>query len=138
MKGSLKLLAGGLFLSVLLLGAGKMAMADDPLTVGPDIYKLLFENDRVRVMQVTFAPGAKIAMHSHPDHVTTIISGGTLKLSYLDGSSKELAGKPGDAVWIPAEAHAAENIGTTEVVAVVTELKELAPAAPSSTQASNK
>lgn len=128
-------------LSFILLGfvlcAGRIASAEDPLTVGPDIYKLLFENDRVRVMQVTFAPGAKIAMHSHPDHVTTLTTDGTLKLFYPDGTSKELSGKAGDAIWIPAESHAAENIGTTEVKGVVIELKEHIQA-PSSTQASNK
>ena len=137
MKSLLKSFTVALFAGALVFGTGKMALADDPLTVGPDIYTLLFENDRVRVMQVTFAPGATIAMHSHPDHVVTIVSGGTLKLSYPDGSTKELAGKPGDAIWIPAETHAAENIGTTEVKGVIIELKDPIQA-PSTIHASNK
>jgi mannose-6-phosphate isomerase-like protein (cupin superfamily) len=35
----------------------------------------------------------------------------------------------GQIVWIPAETHWAENIGPTPIRAIVTELKEAAPAA---------
>jgi hypothetical protein len=37
--------------------------------MGPNIYKRLFENDRVRLFEVRFKPGECIALHSHPDHV---------------------------------------------------------------------
>lgn len=100
--------------------------ADDPLVVGPHIYKLKFENEKVRVMEVTFKPGDKIDMHSHPDHYTYLITDGKLKLSYPDGSTKDLEGMAGDGFWIPAESHAAENVGTTEVKGLVIELKEAA------------
>ncbi len=110
--------------TVLIILSGRLASAQDPLEVGPDIYKLLFENDKVRVMEIMFKPGDKIAMHSHPDHLAYIMSEGTLLLSYPDGTTKEMAGKSGDVFWINAEAHAAENIGTTEVKGLVVELKE--------------
>jgi len=123
MKKSFKLLS----IAVFMLGAlicARAGFAQNPLEVGPDVYKLLFENDRVRVMEVMFKPGDKIAMHSHPDHVTTFVTEGTLRLFYPDGTSKDISGKPGDSVWIPAETHAAENIGTTDVRGIVIELKE--------------
>lgn len=123
MKNFLKSFFVGVFILSALICA-RAGFAQNPLEVGPDIYSLVFENDRVRVMQVTFKPGDKIAMHSHPDHVTTFVTEGTLRLFYPDGSSKDISGKPGDSVWIPAEAHAAENIGTTEVRGIVVELKE--------------
>ena len=75
-------------------------------------------------MEVTFAPGQKIAMHSHPDHLVYILSGGKLILSYPDGTTKDFEGKAGDAIWIPAETHAAENVGGTQVKGLVIELKE--------------
>ena len=87
----------------------KLVLAQDPLEVGPDIYKLVFENDRVRVMEVTFKPGAKIAMHSHPDHFAYVLADGKLLLSYPDGTTKDLEGKAGNLFWINAETHAAEN-----------------------------
>lgn len=100
------------------------AFAQDPLEVGPDVYKSKFENERVRVMDVTFAPGASIAMHSHPDHFVHVASGGKLVLSYPDGTSKELEAKAGDILWLNAESHAAVNHGDTEVKLLVVELKE--------------
>jgi quercetin dioxygenase-like cupin family protein len=99
------------------------AASSDPLEVGAHVYKKRFENERVRVMEVAFKPGDKIDMHSHPDHVNYLISGGTLRLSYPDGTSKEIAAPTGEVIWIPAESHAAENVGDTEVRILVTELK---------------
>jgi len=101
-----------------------LSVAQDPLEVGPDIYKLLFENERVRVMEITFKPGDKIGTHSHPDHMAYLLTDGKLLLSYPDGTTKDLDGKAGEVIWINAETHAAENVGTTEVKGVVIELKE--------------
>ena len=97
------LLVGGLTVS--------LALAQDPAQVGPNIYKLLFENDRVRVFEVRFKPGEKIALHSHPDHVVYVFGDGKLKLSYPDGKSVEVGLKAGQTLWIPAETHAAEMSG---------------------------
>ena len=117
----------------------RAAIADgDPMAVGPDIYKLKFENERVRIMEITFAPGAKIGMHTHPDHIAVITQAGKLTLSYPDGTSKDLEGKPGDSFFIPAETHAAVNSGTTEVKGIVIELKEPALVPVSADSASAK
>jgi hypothetical protein len=53
---------------------GALALAgpvQDPLAVAPAMYKKKFENERVRVMQVTFKPGAKhcLALASGPHGV---------------------------------------------------------------------
>ena len=107
-----------------MIAAATAAFAQDPIEVGPDVYKFKFENGRVRVMDVTFAPGASIAMHSHPDHFVYVLSGGKLILSYPDGSSKEADTKAGDLLWMDAETHAAKNPGDTEIKLLVVELKE--------------
>ena len=135
----MKKTAGIIFLTAVMIFAGKLCWAADPLVVGPDVYKFVFENERVRVLMVDFAPGAKIAMHSHPDHLVYILSGGKLVLSYPDGTTKDMEGKAGDALWIPAESHAAENVGGTEVKGLVIELKESpAKKVDDSFQASNQ
>lgn len=100
-------------------------IAADPLTVGPDIYRLLFENDRVRVMEVTFKPGTKIGPHSHPDHVGYVVTGGTLRLTPEGGKSTDASLDHGSVLYIPAETHAAENAGPTTIKVIVTELKDL-------------
>ena len=112
-------------LSSLVLSA-KFAMAQDPLELAPGIYTLLFENDEVRVCDIHFKPGDKFAMHSHPDHLLYILSPGTIKLSYADGTSKEIDAQTGQVLWSKAESHMSENIGTTEVHAVIVELKKAA------------
>lgn len=101
-----------------------LTQAQDPLEVGPDIYKKVFENDRVRVSDITFKVGDKIAMHSHPDHFVYVLEDGKLTLSYPDGTSKDFVGKKGEVVWIPAESHSAVNASDTEFKALVVELKE--------------
>jgi quercetin dioxygenase-like cupin family protein len=103
------------------------AHAQDPVKVGPNIYKTLFENARVRVCQATFQPGDSMPMHSHPDHYVYVKSGGTLQVTGSDGKSQDIEMKAGDVLWLPATSHKGKNIGKTEVVLIVNELKEPAP-----------
>jgi beta-alanine degradation protein BauB len=112
------LLVGGL--------AVRLALAQDLAQVEPNIYTLLFENDCVRVFEVCFKPGEKIALHAHPDHVVYVFGDGKLPLSSPDGRAVEVVLKAGQTLWIPAEAHAAENVGSTEAHSLVVELKESA------------
>jgi quercetin dioxygenase-like cupin family protein len=109
------------------LAAGTI-LAQDPLKVGPNIYKLVTENARIRVLEVTFKPGDQIASHSHPDHLGYVLSGGSLKITNAEGKVTEINAKSGDSFWIPAETHSAVNSGKTEVKILVVELKEPAPA----------
>ena len=113
------LVALGVVMSV---GAG-VAQAEDPLAVGPDVYSLKFENERVRILEISFQPGQSIAMHSHPDHAVYVLAPGTLQLTHPDGSVMDFVGEEGQVVWIPAESHSAVNTGATEMRAVVIELK---------------
>jgi quercetin dioxygenase-like cupin family protein len=101
------------------------AVAQDPVTVGPDIYKCTFENAHTRLCEVTFKPGAKIGMHSHPDHLVYVLSPGKLRITRAGGESQEAELKAGATLWIPAETHQAENIGSTEVKSLVIEYKAL-------------
>jgi mannose-6-phosphate isomerase-like protein (cupin superfamily) len=110
-----------------------VAMAQDPIKVGPDIYKSLFENERIRVNEINFKAGAHIDFHSHPDHVVYWIAGGTLRIwnKGADGKvtdSVDVSGKPGDVLYLPACTHAGTNIGKTDLKLVQVELKEPAPA----------
>ncbi len=105
----------------------------DPIKVGPNIYKTVFENDRVRTMEVTFNPGDKIALHSHPDHFAYALTEGSLKITNGDGKSVDAVGKPGQLFWMGAESHAAENTGKTVFRLLVVELKEPKPMMKSET-----
>lgn len=107
-----------------------LAQAQDPLKAAPSMYTLIFENDRVRVMQVVFKVGEKIPQHSHPDHFVYVLEGGKAKISKPDGTAIDADFKAGQVVWLPAETHWAQNTGTTPLRLLVTELKEKPKAPP--------
>jgi beta-alanine degradation protein BauB len=96
----------------------------DPAMVAGDVYRMVMENEHVRVFDVRFRPGQKAVMHGHPNHVVYVLSDYTLNLMLPDGSSQVVPLKAGQAFWMAAGPHAAENIGMTEGHALVVELKE--------------
>jgi len=96
----------------------------DPTVAASDVYKLVLENERVRVFDVTFKPGQKAEMHGHPDHLVYVLSDYTLNLMLPDGSSQVVLLTAGQAIFMGAGPHAAVNIGKTDGHALVVELKE--------------
>lgn len=52
-----------------------------------------------------------------------VLTPGTLRLTHPDGQSQDVVATAGEVLWIPAESHAAENTGGTEVRLLVVELK---------------
>jgi quercetin dioxygenase-like cupin family protein len=95
----------------------------DPLKVAKNVYKFIMENDRVRVLDVLFKPNDKAVMHSHPDHVVYVLKGGKLKLT-SSGKTDILDLKTGQAIFLKAQSHEAENTGKTDVDLLVVELKK--------------
>ena len=91
--------------------------------VAPHVYKVLFENDRVRLLEVRMKPGDESAQHSHPDYLLYASEGGTVKLTDSSGQSGEVEIQSGDTMWRDAEEHSALNTGPTEIVALFFELK---------------
>src|SRR5207248_11624181 len=87
-------------------------MAADPICTDPDKYQVIFENDRVRVLEYRDRPGDKTVPHSHPDSVMYTLSGFRLRLHAGHGP-RDVALEAGRAHWLPAQVHAGENIGTT-------------------------
>ncbi len=95
-----------------------------PQEGAPNVYKQLFDNERVRVSEIKFGLGEKAAMHTHPyPHAVYIIEGGELTITHLDGTSAVVKAKAGDVLWMGAETHEAVNTGTTVVRGTVTEIK---------------
>lgn len=86
--------------------------------------KVLFENDRVRVLEVTYAPGTTHDMHSHPDHVIYALGDAKVRMTGEDGKSTDVDIKKGGTRWQPAVTHKTENVGTTPINVVMVELKE--------------
>lgn len=95
-----------------------------PQEGAPNVYKQLFDNERVRVSEIKFNPGEKAAMHTHPyPHVVYILQGGELTITHPDGTSAVMQAKAGDVLWMGAETHEAVNTGKTVLRGTVTEIK---------------
>jgi quercetin dioxygenase-like cupin family protein len=102
-------------------------MTLDPVTTNPDHYRVIFENDQVRVLDYTDLPGQRTTPHEHPDSVMYTLSSFRRRLHH-GGQQKDVEVQAGGAHWVPAQEHAGENIGDSPTHVVFVELK--APAAP--------
>ena len=98
----------------------------DPVATNPDNYRVVFENDRVRVLEYTDTPGVRTEPHEHPDSVMVTLSSFSRRL-YHGEQQRDVEIRAGMAHWVPAQRHAGENIGTTDSHSIFVELKEGAP-----------
>jgi quercetin dioxygenase-like cupin family protein len=98
-------------------------MADDATKVAPHIYKVLFENERVRMLDVTMEPGARSEMHSHPAYWVYFLAGGKVRFTAPSGETAEVEVPTGGSMWREGEEHSTENIGGTALRALFCEPK---------------
>lgn len=99
-------------------------LAQDPLQVAPAHYKLVFENEQVRVLEGRDLPGERIPMHAHPDTLMVVVAPFKRRLVLANGKTIAVDMKAGDTRWMPAQSHAGENIGDTETWAIFIEFKQ--------------
>ena len=99
------------------------ATALDPLEVSPDVYSVLFENERVRLLDVRLKPGGVSPLHSHPAFIAYNLTDAKVRVTLANGESREVDLRAGEADWNEGETHAAENIGETECHVLNLELK---------------
>jgi beta-alanine degradation protein BauB len=103
------------------------AGAQDPAKVMPKAYRVALENDKLRVLEFTGRPGMGICgqgMHSHPPHLTVVLTDWQGRASIPGGPERERSRKAGDVFWSEAETHMVENIGKTTSRVLIIELKE--------------
>lgn len=110
---------------------GQQATNVDPVKASPDKYKVLLENDHVRVVDYTIHPGARDEWHTHPPKVSYVLEGGTLRITLADSTFFPTDDKSGEATWrgsVPL--HYARNVGSTLVRILLVEPKTGFPVAP--------
>jgi quercetin dioxygenase-like cupin family protein len=81
----------------------------------PPAQRLLLENPRTRVWEMTLEPGEEYPMHSHEHpYLSLVIEGADLVLVEATGGEEPLSVAPGAVVWRePPERHAVRNVGPT-------------------------
>lgn len=96
---------------------------NDPVVTNPSLYRVILENERVRVLEYRDQPGDSTRPHSHPDSVMVTLSAFR---RHLQSGVKEVDVElPAfQARWLDAQEHAGTNIGNTETHTIFVELKE--------------
>ena len=115
-------------LSVLsFLGIAGLASAQTAplsITASPDIYKVIAEDSKYRVIEVTWKPKQKDVQHSHPAAAVYYLNDCSLRSFAKDGSQVDLFPQKGVArVQSAIPSHAMENIGTTDCKLIMFEPK---------------
>ena len=101
-------------------------MTNDPAVTNADVYSVLFENDRVRVLLYADQPGHLTTTHAHPDSVMYTLSSFRRRL-HGNGETRDVEIAEGFTGWLPAQEHAGENIGDTPTRVLFVELKDSSP-----------
>jgi quercetin dioxygenase-like cupin family protein len=101
----------------------------DPVESNPEHYKVVYENDLVRVLEYSDEPGDMTTPHRHPDSVMYTLS--TFRRRLVSGDvQREVELQAGSVGWLPAQEHQGENIGDTPTKALFVELKGVDGATP--------
>ena len=122
-----RVLAAAAVLAV--IGSVVPAAAQDAVKADPKHYKVVFENDQVRVLHITYGPHEKSVMHSHPPNVAVFLTDGQTRFTMADGSAQDRPVKAKTTQWDPGGTHQPENLGDKPFEVMLVEMKGKAPAA---------
>ena len=102
----------------------------DALSAAPEHHDVLFENDRVRILDAKLAPGQRTPVHTHEWPAALYV------LSWSDFLRRDENGnilfdsrdRPppsvGSGLWVdPLPPHSAENIGSADLHLIAVEVK---------------
>ncbi len=99
-----------------------------PEEVSPDVYKVLLENDDVKVLEVTFAPGQGDNMHDHGVITFYVVKGGKLQATLPDGTVRENKAPDGFVGHRNARTtHQMKNMSNDTVKVIIVEHKNIKP-----------
>ncbi len=98
--------------------------AQDAAKLAPQMYHVIFENDRYRVTDYHLRPGGKEPMHAHPHGVLVYwFSNAEMRTALADGTASGTLSKAGEVVWRDPVTHQGENVGSTEAHSLLIEPK---------------
>jgi quercetin dioxygenase-like cupin family protein len=106
------------------------AAAQDAAKMQSRSYRVVLENDKVRVLEFRARPGigvCGVGVHSHPGHVTVLLTDAKVRVTQ-NGHVQIIQNKAGDSFWEPPVTHEVENYGGNDVRSLIIEVKT--PPAP--------
>lgn len=99
----------------------------DAVKAAPQNHKVLFENDEVRVLEVTIAPHTQEPLHVHRYPAVIYVDSSPHLIEHLqDGSVQDRGNRPDGSVrWLPIDqGHFLENVDSRPLHAIRVELKK--------------
>jgi beta-alanine degradation protein BauB len=100
-----------------------LAIAQDPVPVYPANYKVLIENEQVRVMDFRLRKGDTEDFHSHPAHVLYVLEPFKIRFRFPDGRTGMREVKAGEVLFSESVIHSPVNVGDTDAHGILVELK---------------
>jgi beta-alanine degradation protein BauB len=97
--------------------------APDAAKVDAKHYKVVSENDEVRILKAHYGPREKSVMHSHPATVAVFLTDAKARFTYPDGKTEDVAVRAGDAQYFATTTHLPENTGDKAMDVIIVELK---------------
>lgn len=90
----------------------------------PEIYKVLAEDEKFRIIEATWKPGQRDVLHSHPTAYQYHVNDCSMRITMADGSSRVANPKRGTSrIAEPVVSHYAENVGASDCTIVFFEPK---------------
>lgn len=108
------------------LGVTTETLAQDAIAADPRSFRVLIDNERVRVLEYRSGPGLGVCgqgMHDHPDRVTVALTPAKVRVVNAQGQTLVHDIPPGHVFFAPAETHSVENIGGADTRVLMIELK---------------
>jgi quercetin dioxygenase-like cupin family protein len=103
--------------------ASQHKVTTDAVKADPKHYKVEFENEKVRVLRISYGPHEKSEMHSHPPMIAVFFTDQQSRHTFADGKSEELSGKAGEVRYMEAWEHNPENLSDKPFELIALELK---------------
>ena len=113
-----------LLVALFSLTSATFVFAQDPVEVAPEHYKVLFENERVRVLETRYGPGESSDFHTHPDNLVIAMSDGLAMPVNSDGSTSEYRFEFGDVFWREGVQHSGVNSSDEDLYLITIEFKD--------------
>lgn len=108
------------------LGVTGEALAQDPVASDPRSFRIVLENDRVRVLEYRSGPGLGVCgqgVHYHPERVTVTLTEAKVRIANAEGRTVVRELPAGQVFYAPAETHSVENVGGSGTRIYIIELK---------------
>ena len=100
------------------------SVAQDKTETWPGVTKkVLVDNEKVNISEVTFAAGAVATWHSHPQYTVYAVTDVKMQVEIKDKEPTVADLKAGQAMYSPAVTHQTTNVGNKPFTVIVTEIK---------------